>query len=62
MFKVFAIGILLLAGVSLSGALAHLCRPPQSQARGPKRFKLLTCTLLGFSVALILLGLVLFRH
>jgi hypothetical protein len=62
MFKVFAISILLLASISMSGGLAYLCRPPQSHARGPKKFKLLTCTLLGFSVALVLLSLVLFRH
>jgi hypothetical protein len=62
MFKVFAISILLLASVSLSGALAYLCRPPQSHASGPKTFKLLVGTLLSFSVALILLGLALLRH
>ena len=62
MFKVFAISILLLAAVSMSGGLAYLCRPPQSHASGPKNFKLLTCTLLGFSVMLVLLSLVLFRH
>jgi hypothetical protein len=62
MFKVFAISILLLASVSMSGALAYLCRPPQSHASGPKRFKLLIGTLLSFSVVLILLSLVLFKH
>jgi uncharacterized membrane protein YccC len=62
MFKVFAVSILLLASVSMSGGLAYLCRPPQAQARGPKKFKLLIGTLLSFSVALILLGLALFRH
>jgi uncharacterized membrane protein YccC len=62
MFKVFAVSILLLAAVSMSGALAHLCRPPQSHARGPKKFKLLIGTLLGFSVALVLLGLALLKH
>jgi hypothetical protein len=62
MFKVFAISILLLASVSMSGALAYLCRPPQSHASGPKKFKLLIGTLLSFSVVLILLSLVLFKH
>jgi hypothetical protein len=62
MFKVFAISILLLAAVSMSGGLAYLCRPPQSHASGPKKFKLLIGTLLGFSVALILLSLALLRH
>jgi hypothetical protein len=50
MFKVFAISILLLASISMSGELAHLCRPPQSQARGPKQFKLLIGTLLGLAL------------
>ena len=62
MFKIFAISILLLASVSMSGALAYLCRPPQSHASGPKKFKLLIGTLLSFSVVLILLGLALLRH
>ena len=62
MFKVFAVSILVLASISMSGALAYLCRPPQSHASGPKKFKLLTCTLLSFSVVLILLGLALLRH
>jgi hypothetical protein len=62
MFKAFAISILLLSAVSMSGGLAYLCRPPQSHASGRKKFKPLVGMLLGFSVALALLSLALLRH
>ena len=62
MIKVFAIGTLILAGINLSGAVTYLCKPPASHATSPKKFKLMTCTLLTFSVFLILVSVALLKR
>ena len=61
MVKVFALSTLVLAGTLLAGAITFLCKPPGSCLTGPKKFKVLTCTLAAFSVLLILLSVALFK-
>jgi len=62
MVKLFAISTLILAGINLSGAVTHLCKPPATHATSPKKFKLMTCTLLAFSVFLILVSVALLKR
>jgi hypothetical protein len=62
MVKPFAICTLILAGINLSGAVTFLCKPPASHATSPKKFKLMTCTLLTFSVFLILVSVALLKR
>jgi len=61
MVKAFALSTPVLAGTLLAGAITFLCKPPGSSWRGPKTFTLLTCTLVTFSVLLILLSVALLK-
>jgi hypothetical protein len=61
MVKAFALSTLVLAGTLLAGAVTFLCKPPGSSLRSPKKFKLLTCTLVTFSILLLLLSVALLK-
>jgi high-affinity Fe2+/Pb2+ permease len=63
MVKILAISLLVLAGTSVAGAITHLISrtPPTYPSRGPKKFKVMTCTLLAVAVLLIVISVALLR-